>query len=181
MKKVFLVMLFASLPLISLFNACSKEDPEIVEEQELITTVVLTLSTSEGSNQTVRWTLDSSETPTLSIQANQEYEVAVSFLDESDLDNPEDITEEVREEAEEHQVFYEFSGVDVSYTSGQGDTLDSENNPLYINSLWSASASGSGTVTVYLIHEPVSKTSTDRNGYGGETDVQVDFPIVITN
>ena len=98
-----------------------------------------------------------------------------------DLDDTEDITEEVREEAEEHQVFYEFSGVDVSYTSGQGDTLDSENNPLYINSLWSASASGSGTVTVYLIHEPVSKTSTDRNGFGGETDVQVDFPIVITN
>ncbi|MEK9851960.1 MAG: hypothetical protein VW441_03135, partial [Flavobacteriaceae bacterium] len=156
MKNVFSVMLFASLPLISLFNACSKEDPEIVEEQELITTVVLTLSTSEGLNQTVRWTLDSSETPTLSIQANREYEVAVSFFDESDLDDTEDITEEVREEAEEHQVFYEFSGVTVSYTSGQGDTLDSENNPLYINSLWSASVSGSGTVTVYLIHEPVS-------------------------
>lgn len=180
MNKIFSVVLLASLTLISLFGSCTKEDPELVEEQELITTVVLTLSTSDGSNQLVRWTLDSSETPTITLQANQEYEVSVSFLDESDPEEIENITQEVREEADEHQVFYEFSGVTVSYISGQGDTLDMDENPLYINSLWRANASGSGTVTVYLIHEPVTKTSTSRSGFGGETDVQVDFPIVIT-
>ena len=86
MKKVFSVMLFASLPIISLFNACSKEDPEIVEEQELITTVVLTLTSNGAPDQSVRWTLESADTPTISLQVNQEYKVAISFL--SDNLNP---------------------------------------------------------------------------------------------
>lgn len=180
MKKVFSVMLFASLPLISLFNACSKEDPEIIEEQELITTVVLTLSSNNAPDQTVRWTLEAADAPSISLQANQEYEVAISFLDESDPQDIEDITEEVREEADEHQVFYDFSGVTISYISGEGDTIDEDNNPVNVNTLWTVSGPGSGSVTAYLIHEPISKTSTTRDGFGGETDVQVSFPIVIT-
>ena len=180
MKKVFSVMLFASLPIISLFNACSKEDPEIVEEQELITTVVLTLTSNGAPDQSVRWTLESADTPTISLQVNQEYKVAISFLDESDPQDIEDITEEVREEADEHQVFYEFSDVNVSYITGEGDTIDEDNNPVNVNTLWTVTDSGSGSVTAYLIHEPISKISSTRDGFGGETDVQVSFPIVIT-
>ena len=106
--------------------------------------------TSDGAaNQTVRWNMDTNQTPTISLQANQQYQVSVSFLDESDPADTEDITEEVKEEADEHQVFYEFSGVSISYTSGQGDVSDSANNPLYVNSIWTASSAGTGTARVY--------------------------------
>ena len=58
-------------------------------------------------------------------------------------------------------------------------TSDSANNPLYLNSIWTASSAGTGTARVYLIHEPTTKTSTSRGGFGGETDVEVDFTVVI--
>ena len=59
------------------------------------------------------------------------------------------------------------------------DTLDSNQNPLFVNSLWNTSEVGTGTVRVYLIHEPVTKSSSTRDGFAGETDVTVDFPIII--
>jgi len=180
MKNKFTLMLFASIALTNLFISCDKdEDPELIEEQELITTVVLNITSDGAANQTVRWNMDTNQTPTISLQANQQYQVSVSFLDESDPADTEDITEEVKEEADEHQVFYEFSGVSISYTSGQGDVSDSANNPLYVNSIWTASSAGTGTARVYLIHEPTTKTSTSRGGFGGETDVEVDFTVVV--
>ena len=93
----------------------------------------------------------------------------------------EDITEEVIEEADEHQVFYDFSDVSISYSSGTNDTIDSDGNPVYLNSLWTASSSGSGIVQAFLIHEPTSKTGTSRDSFGGETDVAIDIPITISD
>ena len=54
------------------------------------------------------------------------------------------------------------------------------NNPLFLNSIWTASSAGTGTARVYLIHEPTTKTSTSRGGFGGETDVEVDFTVVVS-
>jgi len=166
------------LPL--MFVSCTKdEDPKLIEEQELITTLVLTLSDG-ATSQTVRWNQDSNNTPSIALQANKSYEVAVSFLDESDPGAVEDLTEEIKEEADEHQVFFEFSGASIRFSSRQGDTTDSANNPLYINSTWTTTSSGTGTVRVYLIHQPTTKTSTNRGGFGGETDAAVDFTVVVS-
>tara|TARA_B110000114_G_scaffold36818_1_gene38379 strand:+ start:936 stop:1196 length:261 start_codon:yes stop_codon:yes gene_type:complete len=85
----------------------------------------------------------------------------------------------VKEEADEHQVFYEFSQLNIGLEQSSSDTLDSNQNPVYINSLWNTSEVGSGTVRVYLIHEPVTKSSSTRDGFAGETDVAVDFLITI--
>ena len=101
MKNKFTLMLFASIALTSLYISCDKdEDPELIEEQELITTVVLNITSDGAANQTVRWNMDTNQTPTISLQANQQYQVSVSFLDESDPADTEDITEEVKEEAD---------------------------------------------------------------------------------
>jgi hypothetical protein len=93
--------------------SCEKETPEIVEEQELITTVELQFQASGEAPKTIRWEVDQTNAPTVTLNANTAYEVAIAFLDESDPADVEDITEEVREEADEHQVFFEFSGVTV--------------------------------------------------------------------
>ena len=69
----------------------------------------------------------------------------------------------------------------ISYSSGTNDTIDSDGNPVYLNSLWTASSSGSGIVQAFLIHEPTSKTGTSRDSFGGETDVAIDIPITISD
>src|SRR5210317_2365192 len=116
-----------------LFLSCEKETPEIVEEQELITTVELQFQASGEAPQTIRWEANQTNVPTVTLKANTAYEVAIAFLDESDPADVEDITEEVREEADEHQVFFEFSGVTVDFTSGSGDAQDSDGNPVFLH------------------------------------------------
>ena len=162
-----------------LIISCSKEDPEPINEEELITTVQLTFKTPGITDQTVRWQEGSNNSDIISLAANTQYEVEIIFLDESDPSDIEDITEEVKEEADEHQVFYQFSQLNISLGQSSSDTLDSNQNPLFVNSLWNTSEVGTGTVRVYLIHEPVTKSSSTRDGFAGETDVTVDFPIII--
>ena len=181
-QKNVLILLFITLFVVS----CSKEEeddtPELINEEEVITTVVLTFDSSDNPTQTIRWAVDKDNSlKFINLKANTEYQVGISFLDESDPSDVEDITEEVQEEADEHQVFYGFSDVSISYSSGTNDTIDSEGNPVYLNSAWTASSSGSGIVRAFLIHEPTTKTSTTRDGFGGETDVAIDIPITISD
>ena len=159
--------------------SCSKEEPEIISEEELITTVQFTFRTPGITDQIVRWQEGSNNSDIIFLTANTQYEVEIIFLDESDPGDIEDITEEVKEEADEHQIFYQFSQLNISLEQSSSDTLDSNQNPLFVNSLWNTSEAGSGTVRVYLIHEPVTKSSSTRDGFAGETDVTVDFPINI--
>jgi len=163
----------------ALFFSCEKETPEIVEEQELITTVSLKFQSEEEPTQTLRWQLDQENVERANLKVNTPYTVTVTFLDESDPGAIEDITQEIKEEADVHQVFYEFSGLNITFSSGSGDIKDAQGNPLYLETIWTPTTSGAGSVRVYLIHEPTSKTSTTRSGFGGETDVAVDFPISI--
>ena len=109
-QKNVLILLFITLFVVS----CSKEEeddtPELINEEEVITTVVLTFDSSDNPTQTIRWAVDKDNSlKFISLKANTEYQVGISFLDESDPSDVEDITEEVQEEADEHQVFYGFS------------------------------------------------------------------------
>ena len=164
--------------LISIFS-CSKDTPEIVNEEELITTVELSFNTQGESEQKIRWETTAPNTAEIILKSNTEYEVQITFLDESDPGDIENINEEIIEEVDEHQVFFEFSGVTISYVQSDSDPLDSNQNPVFINTVWSTSVASSGIVRAFLIHEPTTKNSTTRNGFGGETDVSVDTPIRI--
>lgn len=164
------------------FTACSSDDdtPEVINEEEVINEVVLEV-TESGTANTVEYTwIEGSGAPEqIVIDAGKDYEVSVSFFNSTDPANVEDITEEVIMEADEHQVFYEFTGDMLSITPSENDNVDSQSNPLGINTIWSASGSTSTTVTVYLIHEPVTKTGATRDDFGGETDVQVNFTVAV--
>ena len=180
-KQIFFY-LFTAL----LISSCSSDEdevdeiPELINEEEVITTVVLTFDSSDNPTQTIRWAVEEdNSSKVINLKANTDYQVGISFLDETDPSDVEDITEEVIEEADEHQVFYDFSDVSISYSSGTNDTIDSDGNPVYLESLWTASSSGSGIVQAFLIHEPTTKTGTSRDSFGGETDVAIDIPITI--
>ena len=124
--------------------------------------------------------LEGAEILSVTLDSNKTYSVEISFLDESDPSDVENITEEVIEEAEEHVVFYETNLNGLSIQSASNDVTDSDGNPVGIKTNWQTPAAGEqGTLRIYLIHEPTTKTATTRAAIGGETDVEVDFLVRI--
>jgi len=184
MKNLFKITLILSLPI--LLFSCSNDDdaPVPVNEEEIITTVTITLTPTNGGNVVTLRSLDldgdGPNDPVITVSGNLSaqttYNGAVIFLNETE--NPaEDITEEVNEEAEEHQVFFvTSSGLQATFTylnfDGNGDPLGT------LFSVATEEAS-TGNLNVVLRHEPTKPNDGTLSGAGGETDVSVSFPVII--
>ena len=100
------------------------------------------------------------------------------FLDTSDPTDVENVTLEIIDEADEHQVFFEFAEVSVNVSSASNDTKVGTRGVL-INSVWNATTTGTGLVRLYLIHQPTNFNATTREGFGGYNDVSIDIPVTI--
>lgn len=175
---------FAALIAFSLaFTSCGKDDPEIENEEELITTVIYTLTPVSGSTTVLSFVDldgDGDMEPTVTggtLAANTVYSGSLELLNQAESPT-ESITEEIREEDDEHQFFFEssFSDLTVAYGDQDGDA-----NPVGLSSSLTTGASGSGTLTITLRHEPMKDAAGVADGditnAGGETDIQVTFPI----
>ena len=182
MKTMKISAFYALLTLAML--GCSDDDttPEIINEDELITTVILTL-TQESGDQVVLTTIDLDgdgpdepvTTVVGSFSENTQYQGAVQFLNETE-DPAEDITQEVIEEADEHQVFYTISeGLNIQTTYEDQDT---QGNPLGVQITLSTGTASEGSLTVTLRHEPV-KPNDGLESAGGETDISTSFDVSI--
>ena len=163
---------------------CSDDDtaPEVINDEELITTVILTL-TQESGDQVVLTTVDldgdGPDEPVTTVvgnfSQNTQYQGAVQFLNETE-DPAEDITQEVIEEADEHQVFYTISdGLNITTTYLDSD---SNGNPLGVSITLETGEASSGSLTVTLRHEPV-KPNDGLESAGGETDISTSFDVSI--
>ena len=117
---------------------------------------------------------------TINLKANTNYSVGLTFENRSDPTDIEDITQEIIEEADEHQVFFEFADVSVNVTSANNDTKVGSRGIL-LKSVWNASSTGSGIVRVYLIHQPTNFNATTREAFGGFNDVSIDIPVSISD
>ena len=167
--------------------SCEKDDPKPVNEEEVFTRVDLKV-TNQGDNttETISFEVDhdhSHETTTTSegndhgvhkavdLEINSTYKFEITFWNEE-----ENVTAEIIEEADEHQIFYELAdGSGITITAAPDDTTDSSNNPLHLKTLWETTSAGEIDVEAYLIHEPTSKTGTERADFGGATDVEIEF------
>lgn len=118
---------------------------------------------------------DHSEHTEIELAASSEYEFAITFQNNTDANNPIDITEEVIEEKDEHHVFYEFTDSTLTYESTTGDTFDSNGNPLNLVTKWTTTTGAVIDVAAYLFHQPTSKVGTIRADFGGAVDVEIDF------
>lgn len=187
MKNLKLIALLAIPVLFS--TSCSNDDDNApVNEEEVITTVRVTLV---GGGQTIVLESrdldgDGPNAPVLTpigggiLVAGTTYEGSTTFLNE--LESPaEDITVEVEEEGDEHQVFYQIASSlgTVTYTDE-----DINGDPIGLNFTLVAGTSGTtGNLTVTLRHEPIKSATGVANGditnAGGSTDASVSFPIVV--
>ncbi|GAK89418.1 hypothetical protein JCM19297_1246 [Nonlabens ulvanivorans] len=167
----------------AVFTSCDNDDDISAEnEEEVITTVEYTLtSTTDATNVVVFTSVDADgegplapvETVTGTLMASTVYDGSIKFLNE--LESPaEDITVEVAEEADEHEVFYIDSITDL--TVAKVDT-DANGNSLGLDTTFTTGAAGTGTLTIVLRHEPLKPNDGTLLNAGGETDVQVEFDL----
>jgi len=168
-----------------LFVSCSKDDdtPEPVNEEEVITTMTVTLAPNGGGApitlQTRDLDGDGPNAPVISVSGNLATGVAyngtIVLLNET-VNPPEIITEEVEEEAEEHQFFYTIGGgleVTTAYSN-----FDADGNNLGTQFTLTAGAASTGTLTFTLRHLP-TKPNTGLGDAGGETDIAATFNVSV--
>ena len=175
---------YALLAIPFLYFSCDDDDdtPDPVNEEEVITTMNVTLVAHDGSGTVFMSSVDDDgEGPNLPvvtvsgpISSMTSYSGMVEFLNESE-DPAEDITEEVIEEADEHQVFFSTNGVFLDFVYGD---FDSNGNPLGTQFVLAPEGTGSGTITITLVHEP-AKPNDGLSTAGGETDIEVTFDVVV--
>ncbi|WP_019038678.1 hypothetical protein [Psychroflexus tropicus] len=185
MKTIKLLSL--SLVATLLFSACSDDDDvvEVINEEEEITTMNVYL-TPEGGQEFEAFSLTNLDggvtdpvVTTSTLDANTSYTGRMEFLNENE-EPVEDITEEVIEEDEEHQVFFIIgSGLDVST-----EYLDSDanGNPLGVEFSLETGETSIGNLTFALIHEGDKEAGSDGildESVGGETDIQYTFDVTV--
>jgi hypothetical protein len=169
------------------FNSCSNDDNVVpVNEEEVITTVITTL---KNDSETITLTSrdldgDGPNKPQISVsgtlKVNTTYTGSVSFLNE--LASPaEDITLEVKEEGNDHQVFYETPASigGFTYTDSDGNA-----KPIGLTfTLTTGASAASGNIFVTLIHRPnksaAGVSDGDKTNAGGGTDALVTYPVQV--
>ena len=188
-------MKFYALALITAltFSSCTKDDvtPEPVNEEELITTVTA-IYTPEGGGTAITLQYkdldgEGANAPVIDVSGNFErnktYNGVVTFKNE--LANPaEDITAEVIEEGDEHQVFYQKTGTLNAFTYGTASSnFDKSGKPLGLQSVFTTTGAANGTLKITLRHEPnksaANVASGDITNAGGSTDAEVTFTISV--
>ena len=185
------------LALIS-FSSCSDDEgtPEIINEEEVITTVRVTLKSNFGTGEEIVLTSrdldgDGPDAPVISVtggnlQSGIEYSGTI-VLENETVTPVEVINEEIIEEADEHQFFYQIgSGLDatVSYDDTENQYLNNGSlNPVGLTFTLTAGAASTGQFTVTLRHEPNKDAEGVSEGNltnaGGETDVAQTFDLTI--
>lgn len=165
----------------TVFYSCS-DDPEVVNEEEVITTLTATLTPTSGTAITLKsqdLDGDGPNQPTITVSgnlaANTTYTGKIVLLNETE--NPaENITEEVEKEAKEHQFFYTIaSSLNITATA---TNKDSDGNPLGTEFSLVTGAASSGNLTFTLRHEP-TKPNSGLSTAGGETDIEVTFAVTV--
>ncbi len=165
--------------------SCSNDDSP-VNEEEVITTVTTTL-TGGGQVITLRsrdLDGDGPNAPVVTVSgnltANTTYIGETVFTNET-VSPAEDITVEVEEEGNEHQMFYQFP---VALGSFVYTDVDANGDPIGLSfTLTTGTSATTGNIVVTLRHLPnksaAGVASGDITSAGGATDAQVTFPVVV--
>jgi hypothetical protein len=194
MKIFVLLVLMSGLVFLS---GCD-EDPEPENIPEEITRVVLTFTSAGAAPIEVEANDPDGDGPLdiviepISLVANREYTLTIQMfnglLDPSDDEY--NITTEIKEEDEEHQLFFGWSTGLFTSPTGTGnigsagvvnyEDFDEGGLPVGLETTWTTGAASSGekTFQVILAHQPEIKSATSTSN-DGEAEVDVTFSISI--
>jgi len=185
MKNLKFIFIVNILFTVLFLNFCKDDDPIDMNDEEVITTLTYTLTPTSGDVVTLSFLDldgDGGDDPIITggiLQSNMSY---IGVLDlKNEAETPaESITEEIEEEALEHQFFFTATGANL--TVGYADE-DDNGNPLGLVTTLTTGDASSGTIQVVLRHEP-DKSATgvqsgDITNAGGETDIEVTFDITL--
>ena len=175
MKKI---VLFAALVGL-LFTACKKKADDS-NSQELITTVKLTFTDkTSGEIKSFQWEDldgDGSASPVIDkikLAENRSFDVKIEFTDKSKTPIV-NTTDEVFAERDVHLVTFKLTGSTLVFAYAD---VDSNGKPVGLTDTATTGATSSGVLNLVLHHEPTSKDNLADPG--GETDVDVTFPVDI--
>ena len=158
------------------------DDPEPVNEEEVITTVTVVLTPSDGGTPVTLKFFDADgdgsiapvKTVSGSLGVFKTYTGVITLQNESQT-TPTDITTEVRNEGQHHIFCFDISsGSNLTITAS--DT-DSKGLPIGLSSTWTTTTTGPAVVKISLRHQFGTKTGACPGE--GETDVEVDFNLMI--
>ena len=184
LNQIVSIPMFILLLLVFGLASCSDDDenPVAVDEEEVITTMNVTL-TADGrptiSLQSQDLDGDGPNAPEITVSgnltANSTYTGTIELLNETETP-AENITTEVAQEDEEHQFFFTAGGVitDVTYSDQDGN-----GNPVGIAFSLTAGEAGNGTLQITLRHEPKKPNDGTLSDAGGETDIAQSFSLVV--
>jgi hypothetical protein len=173
-------------------SSCSNDDePVLVNEEELITTVTAIYTPVGGGTAITLQYKDldgeGANAPVITISSafakNTTYDGVVTFKNE--LANPaEDITPEIVEEGDEHQIFYQKTGTLNAFSYGTAtNNFDKNGKPVGLQSVFVTTGEASGNLTITLRHEPNKSASNvsagDITNAAGSTDAEVSFAISV--
>lgn len=181
--------------------SCDDDDPKVEDIPEEITKVTLTFTpvTSSGAaTVTVTATDPDQDGPQdievdgpINLARNVLYTLSIEMINElAEPNDPEyDITEEVEEEAGEHQFFFSWTGNIFSSPTGNGNIdnasdavnyQDEDENglPLGLSTAWTTAnaAASNQQFRIVLKHQPDIK-SANTGAEDGETDVDITFVV----
>lgn len=185
--KLAAVTIFGITTLLS----CNNDDKP-VNEEEVITTIITTLTPTGAFNvvpPTITMTSrdldgDGPNKPVVTVSSslltNLTYSGAVKFLNET-VTPAEDITEEVEEEGEEHQLFFQVPTALGTFTYTDDDV---NAKPIGLNFTFTTKSAATGNLVVTLRHLPnksaAGVAAGDITNAGGATDAAVTYPIVVS-
>ena len=188
-------------------SACSDVENEGDEhdhhhhDHEVMTTVVLTFTPDSGDALTFEWTeIDGDpEIDDIVLDDDQDYTLTLEFLNE--LEDPiEDVTPEIRDEEDEHQVFLTGDAVDGPATNDSNNAIvkhtygdeDANGLPIGLTNDIETLGTGSGDFQVTLRHMPLQNGNTIKtetaaedvategfSAIGGDNDVQITFSLTV--
>ena len=186
------------LLILSIGISCQEaEAPEEENETEIFTDVELIFTAEDGTviralaeDPTGGLGLNSTFTvQPFTLKANTTYTLTFEMLNR--LVTPvEDVQEEILDEADEHQVFFEFTNNAFTNPTGSGNIqdrngainyldFDQNNLPLGLRTRWTTGGPlENGTFRVWLAHQPGVKTP-NSSAQDGDVDWDITFPMTI--
>jgi hypothetical protein len=194
-KAIILLSRLSLIAIITVFSGCKDDDPEPENIPELITKVILRFTPAGGTPVVVTATDPDGEGSQnlqidgpINLTTGTTYTLSVELINGlyNEGEDGYDITEEVREEGDEHQLFFSWTDGAFSSPTGAGnigapglvnyDDEDADGRPIGLTTTWATSATtrNQQTFRVLLKHQPDIKSNASSS-IDGETDLDITF------